>query len=99
MKTPQPGDLVILSINNLLTYGLTVQYTPEIFRYIWLGRTTDNPANWISSRLTHDKIYTDHIAGEYVPYRVFKIEDNQVSPEHLALANKFREKFKTILSK
>jgi hypothetical protein len=99
MTTPKPGDLVILSINNLLTYGLTVQYTPEIFRYIWLGRISDNPTNWISSRLTHDKIYPDHITGEYVPYRVFKVDDNQVSPDHLALANKFREKFKTILSK
>lgn len=99
MTTPKPGDLVILSINNFLTYGLTVQYTPEVFRYIWLGRVHDNPANWISSRLTHDKIYTDNIHGEYVPQRIFKIEDNQVSPDHLALANKFREKFKTILSK
>lgn len=99
MRTPKPGDLVILSINNLLSYGLTVQYTPEIFRYIWLGRIYNNVPQWIENRLKHDKIYADNIHGTCVPDRVFKIEDNQVPPDHLALANMFREKFKTILSK
>ena len=99
MTTPKPGDLVILSINNILSYGVAIQYTCNIFRYIYLGRVSDNPANWILSRLTHDKIYTDNIHGHYVPKRVFKVDDNQVPPDHLALANKFREKFKTILSK
>lgn len=99
MTTPNPGDLVILSTNNVLSYGLTVQYTDYIFRYIYLGKVYSNPASWIEHRLKHDKIYTDHITGEYVPHRVFKIEDNQVSYSYVALANKFREKFKTILSK
>jgi len=99
MTTPEPGDLVILSTNNILSYGVAVQYTNSIFRYMYLGRVNNTPATWTQHRLTHDKIYTDHITGEYVPYRVFKVDDNQVSPEHLALANKFREKFKTILSK
>jgi hypothetical protein len=99
MTTPNPGDLVILSTNNVLSYGVTVQYTPEVFRYIWLGRVHEKPATWPISRLTHDKIYTDNIHGHYVPHRVFKVDDNQIPPDHLALANKFREKFKTILSK
>lgn len=99
MTTPNPGDLVIISTNNILSYGVAVQYTNSIFRYIWLGRVHEKPASWTSNRVTHDKLYTDYITGEYVPKRVFKVDDNQVSPDHLAVANKFREKFKTILSK
>jgi hypothetical protein len=99
MTTPEPGDLVIISTNNILSYGVAIQYTCNIFRYIYLGRVSDKPVKWTLNRLTYDKLYTDHITGDYVPYRVFKVDDNQVSPEHLVVANKFREKFKTILSK
>lgn len=72
---------------------------PEIFRFIYVACTSrENAWNWTYSafknRTGYDKIYSNHIIGSFIQYRVLPYPMNLIPKEIQKSITEFKTKFK-----
>jgi hypothetical protein len=75
------------------------RYTyPEIFRFIYVACVSSRTNTWIYSsfkaRTGYDKIYSNHMTGSFIQYRVLAYPMNLIPEEIQKSITEFKNKFK-----
>jgi len=104
------GDTCIVVCNNAMYYAIALEdliatketkndryIYPDIFRFIYVACVSRNTTWAYSSFITrtgYDKIYSNHMTGSFIQYRVLPYPMNLIPKEIQKSITEFKTKFK-----